>query len=159
MGRAGRILLIATILSVLVFFYAFVSAQLSAVLEDITIEPAQNRASTFESLREALRRGDLAGSQYRDMDGDEASDYAFITYTVRLEGYSLLPAEWAVLSLSPLPGDIVLIQGPPQDAPSFGGCLLSATLLTSAQEAESARSLWAEYYVLGRAHSATVRGY
>ena len=158
MGRAGKILLAVTLASVLAFAYALLSAQLSATLVSAVAEGADTRADTFAELAAALKRGDLAAVQYQDLKGDKAADYAFVTYTVELKGLNLMPAEWAVLSLTPLEGDVVLIQGAPQDMASFGSCTLSATLLTRRDLAQAQRGLWVEYYVLGQAHSATVRG-
>lgn len=158
MGRAGKILLAVTVVAVAAFAYAFVSSQLSASLESAVVEEAQARQSAFDTIAQTLKRGDLSGVQYRDLTSDEAQDYAFITYTVQLEGANLLPAEWAVISLTPLEGDVVLIQGAPQDVPSFGRATLSATLLTTKDQADAPRNLWVEYYVLGKVYSASVRG-
>lgn len=158
MGRAGKILLAVTLAAVLVFAYALVSAQLSATLVSAVAEGADTRVGTFDELAEALARGDLSAVQYKELQSREAADYAFVTYTVELKGLNLMPAEWAVISLTPLEGDVVLIQGAPQDMASFGNCTLSASLLTRRDLAQAQRELWVEYYVLGQAHSATVRG-
>ena len=92
-----------------------------------------------------------------ELSGD-AQDYAFVTYTVQMEGLNLFPAEWAVLSLTPAEGDVVIIQGTPQDVSSFGQGQVTATLPTRRDQVQAQRHMWVEYYVLGRAHSAVVSG-
>ena len=157
MGKGGKIVVAVTVVAVAVFFYAYVSAQLSATLVSTVVDLADTRQSTFDAMAQALERGDLADVQFAELSGD-AQDYAFITYTVQLEGLNLFPAEWAVLSLTPAEGDVVIIQGTPQDVSSFGQGQVTATLLTRRDQVQAQRHMWVEYYVLGRAHSAVVSG-
>lgn len=147
----------AAVVAVAVFFYAFVSAQLSATLVSTVVDLADTRQDTFDAMAQALEMGDLADVQFGDLAGS-AQDYAFVTYTVQLEGLNLFPAEWAVLSLTPAEGDVVIIQGTPQDVSSFGQGQVTATLLTRRDQVQAQRHMWVEYYVLGRAHSAVVSG-
>lgn len=157
MGKGGKIVVVAAVVAVAVFFYAFVSAQLSATLVSTVVDLADTRQDTFDAMAQALEMGDLADVQFGDLAGS-AKDYAFVTYTVQLEGLNLFPAEWAVLSLTPAEGDVVIIQGTPQDVSSFGQGQVTATLLTRRDQVQAQRHMWVEYYVLGRAHSAVVSG-
>lgn len=157
MGKSGKIILAVTIAAVVLFAYVYISAQLSATLISVDVESAAQRQTVFESLSDALENGDLSAVQYSVMESSNPEDYAFVTYTVDLEGYNPLPAEWAVLALAPAQGDVVLVQGSPQTAAPFGKATVTATLLTRADNVDAQRKIWVEYYVMGRALNAAVR--
>jgi len=156
MSRITKFLLALAILLLALFIYAYASSSLTATQVNRVVESAADRQSVFESLADSLKRGDIS-TQFAALPDGDPENYAFVTYTVQLEGFNLLPAQWAVLSLTPQEGDIVLIQGAPQEVPVFGGAQLSATLLTRADAADAPRDLWADYYVMGRPHIARVK--
>ncbi len=158
MSKACKIVTAITLVTVALTVYILASAQLSADIVSIKIENAADRTDTFAPLADAIERGDLADNQFRALKSDEAADYAFVTYTVELSGHCPISAEWAVLSLSPVGGDVAFLPGEEQDVPPFSSRTINATLLTAREDAEAARNLWVEYYVFGRAMSAVVRG-
>lgn len=155
-GRSGKIIVFITILAMAAFAYVYISAQLGATLVSIDEENAVLRPELFESVMEALNNGDFASNQFSAPDDVSAENYNFVTYTVQLQGVNPLPAEWAILTLAPVSGDVVLVQGDPQTVAPFGKATVSATLLTRAHTGTE-RSLWVEYYVLGRALNAAVK--
>lgn len=154
MAKLAKWLTVATVVTLVLTAFLIVSAQLSATVTAVSIEPAADRPDAFESLAAAIERGDLDDNQYRQLFSDNVEDYAFVTYAVELTGFCPLPAEWAVVKLSPQSGDVALLNGAPVDVPPFGARTVTATLLTALDHAGDARSLWVEYYVFGRSMSA-----
>ena len=155
MNKLAKWLSIIAVLALALAVYLVVSAQLTAAVISVQVESAADRLETSETLCDALERGDLDTNQYRQITSDAASDYTFITYTVTLSSLCPLPAEWAVLSLSPLDGDIAFLPGDAQDVSPFGTRTINATLLTTHEDPQqTTRNLWVEYYVFGRAMSA-----
>ncbi|MEF9895029.1 MAG: hypothetical protein RR843_04560 [Clostridia bacterium] len=155
MSKSAKWISVIALVCLTLFVVVFLSEQLSASLVGIEVVPASDQQDAFSALLASSKRGDFARSQFREMESENASDYAFITYTVKLSGSCPLPARWAELNLAPAQGDVLLISDPIDVSP-FGKGTLTATLLTHAASAGEARSLWAEYYVLGRAMNAPV---
>lgn len=136
---------------------AYATADLNAVLLERAVEPASARPEAFEKLYEQIARGDLDNNQYAKIPANDPGRYSFVTYTVKLSGFCPLPAQWALLNLTPNPGDIAFVQGDPQDVPAFGARTLTATLLTENEAANTPHRFWAEYYVFGALKSVTVQ--
>lgn len=154
MSKAAKIVSALAIFACALTAYLLASAHFQAVILSVKVESAADRPDAFRPLAEAIERGDLGTGQFGTLSSDDPADYAFVTYAVELKGRSPLPAEWAVLCLSPLGGDVAFLPGTATDIPPFGARTLTGTLLTSAADAGQARHLWAEYYLFGRLLSA-----
>ena len=154
MSKAAKIVSVLAICACVLTAYLLASARFQAVILSVKVESAADRLDAFRSLAETIERGDLGAGQFGTLDSDDPADYAFVTYAVELKGRSPLTAEWAVLCLSPLGGDVAFLPGVATDIPPFGARTLTGTLLTRAADAGQERHLWAEYYLFGRSLSA-----
>lgn len=155
MPKYAKWLSVAAVLLILLMGSVYLTAQLSASLVSATVEPATKRAEEFDRLYRAVSRGDLESNQYKSAIVNDPARYSFITYKVSLSSFCPIPAEWALVNLSPNAADVALLQGDPETVPPLGGRTLTATLLTENEAVASPRNVWAEYYILGSLKSVT----
>lgn len=149
--RALAKVLMGITLVVLVFTtYLLYGSHLKVTLESVSIQPAGERMDAFEGVKAAVKSGEFAPYQYRnDLPGD-AADYSFVTITLRVTNYGILPAEWVEIKVSPQAGDLLQVPVDPLDLPGLQSAYLSTALLSESANISENHAVWLEYYVFGR---------
>lgn len=130
--------------------YLLYAAQLHVTLESVVIQPAQERQDAFDGIKAAVKSGDLASYQFRNETPGKAANYSFITITLQVTNYGILPAEWIEIRVSPQEGDLLQVPIDPVDLPGLQGRYISTALLAESDKASRSHSVWLEYYVFGR---------
>lgn len=158
MTKRTKGLLAVSILLVALMALVAATSNLRANIAAVRVQAASERQAEFDEVMTSALLGDFGDAQYRVPTSTNAADYAFVTYEIALSSFCPLPADWAIVNLTPAEGDVALIRGEAQTVPPFGGRTVTATLLTSAEAAQAERKVWAEYYVFGRFLTANTQG-
>lgn len=88
--------------------YLFLTAQVTVV--DISAQgiPAGNDAAQFEALKTSVEEGTFIGTLYqKPLEWQEASDYVYLTYTLRLRNDCLVPLDMIEAQVVPQATDIL----------------------------------------------------
>ncbi len=88
----------------------YMSANVVIEATGVVAVDAASQAAVFESLREQVRLGAVAGTAYiapTELSGPE--DYQFYTYTVRLRNDCQVTADMVELQVTPMNGDVLQI--------------------------------------------------
>lgn len=114
---------------------------------------AQSQQATFDDLKHRLDNGTVLGTVFKSDPLGESSEYAFITYTVRLLNESLLSADMVEVQVVPTESDILQIggSGVKSLAPKSRGDI-GATILTQ-RNSDSMREIIVTYYIWGQSFS------
>ena len=114
---------------------------------------AQSQQSTFDDLKRRLDSGTVLGSVFKNTSLGESSEYAFITYTVRLRNESLLSADMVEVQIVPTEADILQMggNGIKSLSPKSRGDI-AATIL-SQRNSDSMREIVVTYYIWGQSFS------
>ncbi len=143
---ALSLLLVLSLLTVYLFYVAEVK------VTGITAQGASAAADPegFERLKASVASETFIGTKYYDIaEWKDASDYAYITYTISLRNGCLVPIDMVELQIVPMSDDILQL-GDSQihsiSARSDG--TLSATMLTS-KDSHPVRDIIVTYYVWG----------
>ncbi len=151
--RALKIAAIASVAMLLVMVlmlgYLFLTAEVTASVTAAVVKPATQEEG-FTELKTALDEDTFIGTVYnKPTQWRNASDYAYVTYTVHVKNGCLVPIEMIEIQVVPMPTDVAQI-GQLQDAAlrakSEGD--LTATIL-SHNSGTAARELIVTYYVWG----------
>ena len=130
--------------------YLYASAQVTVETIGAQAFEAQSQQPTFEDLKRRLGSGTVIGTVFKNDPLGESSDYAFITYTVRLRNESLLSADMVEVQIVPAQGDILQMSG--NGIKSLGPKSrgdIGATILTQ-RNGDSLREVIVTYYIWGQ---------
>ena len=127
-----------------------------------TAQDAADQADLFLSLKNALAAETFTGTVYQTapLEG-EADEYQYLTYQVRLENRTAVPAEVVEIQVSPMDGDVLMVQDPESWAPSRrdlsprSQAIFTVTVLTK-KSMHSVRDLTVTWYLYGLPFSTTV---
>ena len=129
------------------YFYA--TARVSIAAWKAEGVSASEQSGAFESLKEQVQEKTFAGTLFQEEALGNAEDYAFITYTLRLNNQCLVPVNMIEVRIVPGSGDVLQL-GDQQihslDAKSQGE--VTATILTH-KDSHAIRELVVTYYVWG----------
>lgn len=135
--------------ALLVVGYFFATAHVSIAAFGATTIPASQDVQRFEAIRTALHEDTFLGTVYAGGLLGEAPDYAFITYTLRINNQCLVPITMVEVQIVPDPSDVVQLF--PDETLSLDPKAqgkITATILTKGGS-HSARELIVTYYVWG----------
>ena len=152
--KSAMILFIALlVLAILLVGYFFATANVSIAAFKATGITADTNAALFADLKSQIEQNALIGTQYKAETLGDASQYAFITYTLRLNNQCLIPIDMIEVQVVPKANDILQIgdlKVHSLDAKSQGD--ITATILTT-KDSNSIRELIVTYYVWGVSYS------
>lgn len=148
--KAAMILMIAlVVLALALVGYFFATAKVSIAAYKAEGIQASARADQFEQIKAQVEAGAFEGTLFQTGALGSADQYAFITYTLRLNNQCLVPVDMVEVQVVPDPGDVLQIGDlsvRSLDAKSQGD--ITATILT-AKDSNSIRELIVTYYVWG----------
>jgi len=132
---------------VLVYLVAGTRLQVSAANE--TIIPAAQEPERFAQALRSVKSGEAGDRLYGALGSENIEDYCFITLDVKIGSFGLLPCEWITAGVSPLEGDIALVEYELPDAKPLSRSTTSIWILADAQRAQTGHHVWIEYYAFG----------
>ena len=114
---------------------------------------AQSQQPTFDDLKRRLENGTVLGTVYNDEPLGDASEYAFVTYSVRLRNDSLIFADMVEVQIVPADKDILQMGDTGiRTLPPRSKSDVSATVLTR-RDSGSMREIIITYYIWGKPFS------
>lgn len=90
--------------------YLFLTAEVQVI--DITAQgiPCANEPAAFEALKAAVEEGTFRGTLFqKPFEWQEASEYIYLTYTIRLRNNCLVPIDMVEAQIVPQSTDILQI--------------------------------------------------
>lgn len=151
------VMVVITVLVLGVAGYELATLKLGTEAVQVTVTPASQNQTLFESMRSGMDNDSLTGRVFRREAIGNAEEYVFVTYTVPVKNMNLLSAEWIELVVTPQEEDIAQIStGDAQKLPGLSRANLSATVLCKMDaQTASARpiSLELNYFLFGRPYS------
>ena len=90
--------------------YLFLTAELQVI--DITAQgiPAGNDPASFERLKASIDQQTFYGTLYqKPLEWKEASEYVYLTYTLRIRNNCLVPIDMIEVQVVPQAGDILQV--------------------------------------------------
>ncbi len=141
------IALVVLALGMVSYFYATAKVTLSAYKAEGV--QATERADKFAQIKEQVEQDAFQGTLFTNAAIGDAADYAFITYTLRLDNACLVPIDSIEVQVEPDSKDVLQLgdgKVHSLDAKTQGD--ITATILTAA-DSHSIRELVVTYYVWG----------
>lgn len=129
------------------YFYATARVSIAAWKAEGISAGAQSEA--FESIKQQVRDKTFTGTLFQEQELGNAEDYAFITYTLRLNNQCLVPINMIEVRIVPGSDDVLQLsdlQVHSLNAKSQGE--VTATILTR-KDSHAIRELVVTYYVWG----------
>ncbi len=133
--------------------YLYATAQVVVEALGAHAYEAQSQQATFDDLKRRLENGTVLGMVYQNQPLGDSSEYAFVTYTVRLRNDSLISADMVEVQIVPTDkdilqmGDTALRSLPPRSRGDITG-----TILTK-RDSDSMREIIVTYYIWGKSFS------
>ncbi len=149
MKAIAKFLTVVTVLVLLAGAYVVWASEIDVLPGKGMVESAADRAQAFESIISSAAVGSSDLEVYADVLPENADQYSFITYTLRLRNMNALPAEWLQLSVAAQPEDVLMVKATVEDVPAFSERLVTVVLLTNRSTVSFARSATLHYYVYG----------
>lgn len=111
---------------------------------------AQSQQPTFDDLKRRLENNTVQGTVFKNEPLGDASEYAFVTYTVRLRNESLISADMVEVQIVPVEKDILQLGNTAIRtlSPNSKGDF-TATVLTR-RDSGSSREIIITYYIWGK---------
>ena len=137
------------VLALLLVGYFFATARVSISAYRAEGSPATERSVQFEQIKTALAQGAFIGTRFQTGELGAVEEYAFITYTLRLNNQCLVPVDMVEVQVVPDPNDVAQlgdVSVHSLDAKTQGD--ITATILTT-RDSHSVRELIVTYYVWG----------
>jgi len=88
--------------------YLFLTAEVHVV--DISVQgiPCDNDPMAFEALKKSIEQNTFYGTLYqKPLEWKNASEYVYLTYTLRVQNNCLVPIDMLEVQVVPQPGDIL----------------------------------------------------
>ncbi len=134
---------------VLMAAWFVLGARLQVSVVNETIVPASEEPELFAQAMADLRSGALGGDVFVSAPEKDISEYSFVILEMRVGSFGLLPCEWITAGVTPLPGDIALVQKEIPDVGPLGRARAEICILADAAAAQTGHGAWIEYYAFG----------
>ncbi|MDD6141915.1 MAG: hypothetical protein PUD16_00260 [bacterium] len=90
--------------------YLFMTAEVSVVQVTAHGIPASSDPAAFEQLKTSVEEGTFQGTLFqKPLEWKDASEYVYLTYTIRLQNNCLVPIDMVEAQVVPLSTDILQI--------------------------------------------------
>lgn len=146
---AMYLMITLVVLALGVVGYFFATAKVTITAYDAKGAQATQNQALFDQLKNDVAQNTLRGTLFKTATLGNATDYAFITYTVRLSNQCLVPIDMVEIQVEPDPEDVLQIGDTAVyslNARSVGD--ITATILT-AKDKDAVREVIVSYYVWG----------
>lgn len=135
---------------VLLVGYLFLTAEVQVVDIQVKGTPASEDAQSFERLKQSVLDDTFQGTLFqKPLEWKEASEYVYLTYTIRLRNSCLVPIDMVEAQVVPQSSDILQLANlevRSLDLKSEGD--LSVTVLAP-KDTHSVREMIVTYYLWG----------
>ena len=147
--------LVATIAGAGAVLYGINTLAPQVVQAAAAVTQAQSAEDAFESVVSQLENGTFGGKIFGETSDLRVEDWAFVTYTVRLQNKGFFPTEWISMELvEPQEDDVLALPDDSRHALAAGGMGdMQMTVLQRVNadgQADTARNLRITCYVFGR---------
>lgn len=139
---------VALVLAV-IFAYLVAGVRLQASASNEIVIPAAQEQARFEDAMRRIESGELGGRLYGSVPQGDIDDYSFIVIDLSVGSFGLLPCEWITAGVSPLEGDIALVEYAVPDVEPLSRVSKQIWILAEADKAQTGHSVWIEYYAFG----------
>jgi hypothetical protein len=130
--------------------YLYTTARVAVEAVGAQAYEAKSQQPTFDDLKRRLENGAVLGTVFKNEPLGDASEYAFITYSVRLRNDSLIAAEMVEVQIVPVEKDILQMGNTnTRSLSSRAKGDFSATVLTK-RDSGSSREIIITYYIWGK---------
>ena len=146
---AMYLMITLVVLALGVVGYFFATAKVTITAYDAKGAQATQNQALFDQLKDDVAQNTLQGTLFKTATLGNATDYAFITYTVRLSNQCLVPIDMVEIQVEPDPEDVLQMGDTAVrslNARSVGD--ITATILT-AKNKDAVREVIVSYYVWG----------
>ena len=130
--------------------YLYTTARVAVEALGAQAYEAQSQQPTFDDLKRRLENNAVMGTVFKNEPLGDSSEYAYVTYTVRLRNESLIAADMVEVQIVPVDKDVLQMGNTavrslsPRSKGDF-----SATVLTR-RDSGSSREIVITYYIWGK---------
>lgn len=138
-----------TLVIAVIFAYLVAGTRLQVSVTAETIIPAAQESERFEQALRSIQSGEAGDRLYGAAPQGTIDDYSFIVLDLSVGSFGLLPCEWITAGISPMEGDIALIEYTVPDVGPLSRVKTQIWILAAADKAQTGHSAWIEYYAFG----------
>lgn len=159
MKTTAIVMVVVLILSIIGVGYLYMTANLSVEGIGVSATEATAQSDTFSALKRQMQNGTLIGTPFSSAPLGDASNYQFLTFTLRLNNRCFIPADMIEIQITPMEGDVLQMgELTPKLLPGRSVGELSTTILTDINM-HSVREVTITYYMWGMAFSTKTTSY
>ena len=103
------LLVFALLLSGCGVVWLYLDATVTVEATGAAVVEASAQPALFQQLQQQMRNKAVIGTTFRQTDLDNADDYQFTVYTVRLKNNCFITADMVEVQVSPMEGDILQV--------------------------------------------------
>ena len=139
---------VALVLAV-IFIYLIAGTRLQVSASNETVIPASQESERFEKAIRSIESGEMGDRLYTAAPKGDIDDYSFIVLDLSVGSFGVLPCEWITAGISPLEGDIALVEHTVPDVEPLSRVKTQIWILAETDRAQTGHSVWIEYYAFG----------
>jgi len=139
---------LALVLAV-ILAYLVAGTRLQTSASNERIIPAVQESERFEQALRTVKSGAAGDRQYGVIGSDNIEDYCFVVLDITVGSFGLLPCEWVTAGITPMEGDIALVEADLPDIRPLSRSTTTIYILADAQKAQTGHHAWIEYYAFG----------
>ena len=151
MKKAAIILTVLTLALGAVVGYELMNTRLIVTGQDQEkATSASDCPEDFQTIREQVRTNAFRGCKISDSDLDEAGDYYFQTFTIRLKNPGLIEAQMVEMQIYPMKGDVLYYTSSEEITIAPGGEGICWVRLLTESNQKTTRDFYITYYLWGQ---------
>lgn len=110
MKQLAKVLGVISVILALIAAYLFAGTHLQVRVTETQIVAASEQPELFAASVSRLANGELGDRAYTQNIPESADDCCFVRIRVNVRSFGLLPCEWITAGVTPLAGDIALVE-------------------------------------------------
>ena len=149
MKQLAKVLGVISVILALIAAYLFAGTHLQVRVTETQIVAASEQPELFAASVSRLANGELGDRAYTQNVPESADDCCFVRIRLNVRSFGLLPCEWITAGVTPLAGDIALVESRVPDIGALASRQVDLWLLAEKGAAADGRGVWIDYYAFG----------
>lgn len=158
MKQLAKVLGVISVIFALIAAYLFAGAHLQLRVTETQIVAASEQPELFAASVRKLANGELGDRAYTQNVPESIDDCCFVRIRLNVRSFGLLPCEWITAGVTPLAGDIALVESRVPDIDALGSRQVDLWLLAEKGAVAEGRGVWIDYYAFGSPTYAEAQG-
>lgn len=149
MKTLSKCLAAVALVVAVIFAYLVAGTRLQVSVYNEYVVPAAQESERFARAQRSIQSGETGDRLYSAAPQGDIDDYVFIVLEMSVRSFGMLPCEWISAGVTPLPGDIALIENDVADLGPLGRTSAQIWILADKQTAQTGHGAWIDYYAFG----------